>query len=270
MPRSRFARIRHAVLVALCFGLATAPATTLGMSALSPELDVDYVPTPMPTVRRMLEMANAGPADHLVDLGSGDGRILITAARERGVRSAVGIELDPWLVQYATAEATRAGVSDRVTFVKADLFESEFADADVVTMYLLPKLNLQLRPYLLARLSPGTRIVSHSFDMGEWQPDARDVLFTKPLYLWIVPAQVAGTWEVKLDREGPPIALTLKQDFQKLEGHATLDDRPLKLSELELNGRNIRFRIGDDLFEGRVEGRTMQSTGTQRWFAMNR
>jgi hypothetical protein len=271
MPRSRFTRIRHVALAALCFGLAASPMTAMGNQPRpAPELDVDYVPTPMPTVRRMLEMANAGPADDLVDLGSGDGRILITAARERGVRSAVGIELDPWLVQYATSEAMRAGVSDRVKFIEADLFKTEFADADVVTMYLLPKLNLQLRPYLLARLSPGTRIVSHSFDMGEWEPDARDVLFGKPVYLWIVPAQVAGTWKVELDRKGPPIVLTLKQDFQRVEGQASRDDRPLKLTELHLNGRNIRFRIDGDVFEGRVDGRTMQSTGALDWFAMNR
>lgn len=271
MHRSRFARLRHAALAALCITLAAAPVAAQDTQIYhTPELDVDYVPTPMPTVRRMLEMANAGPKDHLVDLGSGDGRILITAARERGVRSAIGIELDPWLVQYATSEAMRAGVSDRVKFIEADLFEVEFANADVVTMYLLPNLNLQLRPYLLARLSPGTRIVSHSFDMGEWQPDAQDVLFTKPVYLWIVPAQVAGTWNVELNREGPPIVLTLKQNFQRIEGQASYNNKPLKVSELELNGRNIRFRIDNDVFEGRVDGRTMQSTGALDWFAMTR
>ena len=272
---SALARRHLAALLLLCsFGLqaATPPAQDASQLYIdtTPALDVDYVPTPMPTVRKMLEMAEAGPEDHLVDLGSGDGRILVTAARKYGVRSALGIELDPWLVEYARAEAMEAGVSDRVKFVQADLFETDFANADVVTMYLLPQLNLRLRPYMLARLSPGTRIVSHSFDMGEWQPDARAEMYKKPIFMWIVPAQVSGTWEVELNREGPPIVLTLRQEFQHLEGSASLAGQAVQLDELTLSGRDIRFRIGDDVFEGRVDGRTMQSTGTLPWFAMSR
>lgn len=236
----------------------------------TPALDVDYVPTPMPTVRRMLDMAGVGPDDHLVDLGSGDGRILITAARKYGVRSALGIELDPWLVQYSTAEAMKAGVADRVRFVEADLFQSDFANADVVTMYLLPELNLRLRPYMLTRLSPGTRIVSHSFNMGDWQPDAQAEMYTKPIYMWVVPARVAGTWDIELNREGPPIVLTLDQQFQNISGRATYDGKPLQLNGLELSGRNIQFSIDGDVFEGRIRGRTMESTGTMPWFALSR
>lgn len=264
-----------ALLVLTTFSLhaATPPAqqtASVATAASTPELDVDYVPTPMPSVRRMLDLAGVGPDDHLVDLGSGDGRILITAARKYQVRSALGIELDPWLVQYATAEALKAGVADRVRFVEADLFETDFANADVVTMYLLPELNLRLRPYMLTRLSPGTRIVSHSFDMGDWQPDAQSEMYTKPIYMWVVPARVDGTWDIELNREGPPIVLTLGQQFQNITGAATYNGKPLQLNGLQLRGRNIQFSIDGDLFEGRINGRTMESTGTMPWFALSR
>lgn len=278
MPTSAFNHCRFAAFLLFSFFCLTAAAQPTPLSGetptasvdTTPALDVDYVPTPMPTVRRMLDMASVGPDDHLVDLGSGDGRILITAARTYGVRSALGIELDPWLVQYSIAQALEAGVADRVKFVEADLFESDFANADVVTMYLLPELNLRLRPYMLTRLSPGTRIVSHSFDMGDWQPDAQAEMYTKPVYMWIVPAQVAGTWEIELNREGPPIVLTLTQQFQHIQGQATYNGKPLQLNGLELHGRNIHFSIGEDVFEGRINGRTMESTGTMPWFAMSR
>ncbi len=236
----------------------------------TPALDVDYVPTPMPTVRLMLEMADVKADDHVVDLGSGDGRILVTAASQYGVRSAIGVELDPWLVQWARARADEAGVGDRVRFIEADLFETDFADADVVTMYLLPQINLRLRPYILTRLSPGTRIVSHSFDMGDWQPDARAEMYTKPIFMWVVPAQVAGTWKIERKPGDPPLMLQLHQQFQHLEGNASVGGNAVQVDDLQLSGRDIRFRIGDDVFEGRVEGGTMHSTGALPWTAQNR
>lgn len=233
----------------------------------TPELDVDYVPTPMPAVRRMLEMGQVGRDDYVVDLGSGDGRILITAARKHDVRSALGIELDPWLVEYATAQAHEAGVADRVSFIEGDIFEADFADADVVTMYLLPQLNLELRPYLLSNMAPGTRIVSHSFDMGEWQPDEQDSVFNRGVYLWIIPAQVAGTWEIRLDADTPPILLTLTQEFQQLSGQAKQSGKPLKLGELSLRGPEISFRLNGKDYAGIVKGSTIESAGEREWFA---
>lgn len=264
----RFARNGFAVFAALFIGFTPKPTLALeAPSGRTPALDVDYVPTPMPTVRRMLEMADVGPDDHLVDLGSGDGRILVTATRDHDVRTATGVELDPWLVEFAARQAAEAGVADRIEFIQGDLFETDFAHADVVTMYLLPQLNLQLRPYLLSELSPGTRIVSNSFDMGEWQPDKQDELFTKPIYLWVVPAQVEGRWHVRLNQDEPPIELTLEQDFQHLEGRALHDNAALDVHDLELNGRDIRFRLGNDLFEGHIEGHRIQSTGALQWSA---
>lgn len=266
-------RLQTVLTAALCAALLIPAVPALAVAVpppaddIEPTLDVDYVPTPMPTVRRMLELAGVDRDDHLVDLGSGDGRILITAARKYGVRSAVGIEIDPWLVEWARARALDAGVGDRVKFVTADLFETDFANADVVTMYLLPQLNLQLRPYLLTRLSPGTRIVSHSFDMGDWEPDARDRLYDRDIFMWIVPAQVAGTWEIELNRDGPPLLLRLRQQFQYVEASASLGGKALQVDDLRLSGRDIAFRIGEEVFKGRVEGQTMQSTGTLPWFA---
>ena len=275
MPASPSRRTRHiAALLAITTFLAgplTAGASAQPTAVIdtTPALDVDYVPTPMPTVRLMLEMAGVKADDHLVDLGSGDGRILVTAASQYGVHSAVGVELDPWLVQWARAQAQEAGVADHVEFIQGDLFKTDFADADVVTMYLLPELNLRLRPYILTRLSPGTRIVSHSFDMGDWPPDARAEKYTKPIFMWVVPAQVVGTWEIKRKPEGAPLMLRLRQQFQYLEGSASVGGNAVQVDDLHLSGRDIRFRIGDDVFEGRVEGGTMHSTGALPWTAQN-
>lgn len=270
MSAAPFVRLGLAALTLL--GVATAVAAPAPIEQPAPpaweaKLLVDYTPTPMPSVRRMLELAQAGPDDHVIDLGSGDGRILITAAREFGVRSAVGVEIDPWLVQWARSKAMEAGVADRVRFVQADLFETDFANADVVTMYLLPSLNLKLRPYLLNRLSPGTRVVSHTFDMGDWVPDARDKLYDHDIFMWIVPAHVAGAWNVELNRDGPPLVLRLTQEFQYIEASASVGGKPVQVEEARLRGDRIHFRIGEDTFEGRVEGGIIRSTGTLPWFA---
>lgn len=148
--------------------------------------DVVYVPTPMPVVNEMLRLANVQSNDVVYDLGSGDGRIVITAARDRGARG-IGIDIDPQRVQEANANAEQAGVSDRVEFLQQDLFETDFSDATVVTLYLLPELNVKLRPKLLRELQPGTRIVSHAFDMGEWEPEQVVEVNGKTVYYWTVP-----------------------------------------------------------------------------------
>ncbi len=155
-----------------------------------PQLDVPYVPTPEPVVEKMLEVANVGPRDVVYDLGSGDGRIVILAAR-RGAR-AVGVDLDPQRVREARANARRAGVQDRVEFRQGDLFDVDLSRATVVTLYLLPGVNLKLKPKLLRELEPGTRIVSHSFDMGDWKPAKTVDVDGRKVHLWIVPERERG------------------------------------------------------------------------------
>lgn len=165
---------------------AVAAATLLALAACGPRVDIHYVPTPEPVVAAMLDMAEIGEGDVLYDLGSGDGRIPIAAAKEFGVR-AVGIEIDPRLIREAEANAEAAGVSHLVEFREADLFATDFSDADVVTLYLGDTLNLRLRPQLLDQLEPGARVVSHDFGMGDWPPEERRVVANRPVYKWTVP-----------------------------------------------------------------------------------
>jgi SAM-dependent methyltransferase len=148
--------------------------------------DVPYVPTPDQVVNGMLEIAKVGPKDVVYDLGSGDGRIVIAAARKHGARG-VGIDIDPDMIKQARENARKAGVAGRVEFREGDLFKADIGEASVVTLYLLPRVNLELRPKLLAELKPGTRIVSHGFDMGDWQPAATRRVGTSTVYYWIVP-----------------------------------------------------------------------------------
>lgn len=173
----------------------TADTPTDSAIAQSPALrspDVIYVPTPQAVVDRMLAIAKVNSKDKLYDLGSGDGRIPITAARKFGIR-ATGIDINPERIKEANINAKKAGVTDRVRFLNQDLFQSKFSDATVVTLYLLPELNVKLRPQLLSQLKPGTRIVSHAFDMGDWKPDRTEQVQvegggTNTIYFWTVPA----------------------------------------------------------------------------------
>ncbi len=174
------------------------PSSVLAQS-IDKELDTPYVPTPQPIVDRMLELAQVKPGDTVVDLGSGDGRIMITAAQKYGARG-FGVELDPRLVRRSNDEARRVGVADRVKFLQQDLFKTDFHEANVLTLYLLPDVNMALRPRILAELKPGTRVVSHDYDMGVWRPEAQETLPApdkavgarkeSTVYLWIVPAKV--------------------------------------------------------------------------------
>jgi SAM-dependent methyltransferase len=190
---------------------AGAPAT-----ATRPKLDVPYVATLDEVVERMLAVAEVGPADHVVDLGCGDGRILIAAARTRGA-SGYGVDLDPRRIREAEGSARRAGVGARIRFEVGDLFKAPIADASVVAIYLLPEINLRLRPRLLAELRPGTRIVSHAFDMGDWHPDRTAAVEGARIFLWIVPARVAGRWTLT-DETGRRTAVTLAQRYQAVSG----------------------------------------------------
>ena len=181
--------------------------------------DVIWIPTPDALVQRMLQMAEVQADDHVYDLGSGDGKIAIAAGRAGA--QATGLEFDPRMVELSRRMAREAGVHERVRFEKADIFEADFSQATVVTMYLLPELNLRLRPRLF-ELPPGTRVVSHSFSMGEWRPDERSRIGNGELFLWRIPANVSGVWRLSAPTgSGLPQSLHVRQTFQKLQADAS-------------------------------------------------
>lgn len=240
----------------------------------NPRLDVIYVPTPHDVVKRMLELAKVGPDDIHYDLGSGDGRIAIAAVRDFKAKKAVGIDLDPQRIKESLANLAKAGVGDRVTFLNRNIFETDFSEATVVSMYLLSTLNLKLRPTLL-NMRPGTRIVTQSFSMADWDPDHKENVefndngFTgsRMVYLFIVPAKVEGKWT--LSDGSRTIALDLKQQFQRLRGTATVGGKTIELKDGKLNGADIEFTIELDgkpvKYQGKADGNTI--TGTNNWTA---
>jgi SAM-dependent methyltransferase len=183
MHRSKL--VVSAVLTALVLAAPACHRSTTAGERPSREPDVVYVPTPDEVVKEMMDLAKVKPGDVVYDLGCGDGRIVIAAAK-RGAAKAVGVDIDPDRIREARSNAREAGVADKVTFIEGDLFQMDFSDADVVTLYLLPDLNLKLRPKLLA-LRPGTRIVSHAFDMGDWKPEITQVVDGRDVFAWTVP-----------------------------------------------------------------------------------
>jgi SAM-dependent methyltransferase len=216
--------------------------------------DVVWVPTPQALVDKMLDMAKVTPNDYVIDLGSGDGRTVITAAK-RGSK-ALGIEYNPEMVELSKRASVKEGVSDKASFVKADLFESDFSQAQVITMFLLPSINVKLRPKILD-LKPGTRIVSNSFDMEEWKPDETATVEGCnnwcTAHLWIVPAKVGGSWKL------PQGELTLKQTFQMISG--TLRNGNVVTAVTgKLNGDEISFSAGEAHYIGRVSGNSIEGT----------
>jgi hypothetical protein len=249
---------------------ARAVAVLLLMLAALPlraaELDVPYVPTPQVVVDEMLRVAGVGPEDFVMDLGSGDGRILITAATKFGARG-VGVELDETLLAQSAENARAAGVEDRVQFRKADLFAADLAPATVITMYLVPRVNERVRPRLL-ELKPGTRIVSHDFDLQDWRPDLKRTI-RKNVFLWIVPARLEGRWQARLELPGGTrdVQFVFKQRYQEIDGIARTGARIIPLWEMDLRGEEVRFVMVDDrdreqeaslYFEGRVRGDVME------------
>jgi hypothetical protein len=236
-----------------------------------PKFDAPYVPTPQVTVDEMLRIANVGPQDVVVDLGSGDGRIIVTAAKKFGARG-FGVELDWRLNLQAVENARQAGVEDRVKFLEQDLFKTDLSEATVVTTYLLPFMMLKLRTVLLG-LKPGTRIVSHDFDFGDWRPDQKTYV-RKNVFLWIVPARVAGRWQMRL-----PLApierlldLEITQRYQDVSAHARLNGVPTQVWEPKLTGDRLTFAIVDTTdreneatlyFDGRVQGEVIEGEFTR-------
>ena len=233
--------------------IAAAIAFAGGFSSLSAqsdsllptrEPDVIFVPTPDEVVAAMLKMVDVKPGEMVYDLGCGDGRIVISAARDFGARG-IGVDIDPQRIAESRENATKAGVNDRVQFKQADLFTMNFADADVITLYLLPALNVRLRPRLLDELKPGTRIASHAFNMGDWEPDDRAEVGDpeKSIYFWRIPAKVAGQWKVRLPG-GEEGTLTMQQQFQKVTGSLKIGNQTLPLAEAKLSGKHLTFSAG--------------------------
>ncbi len=217
--------------------------------------DVIWVPTPDALVAKMLEIAKVTPQDYLIDLGSGDGRTVIAAAKLNA--KATGVEYNPDMVEYAKRKASEAGVNDRANFVKADLYEYDFSNATVITMFLLPEINLRLRPKLLD-LKPGTRIVTNTFTMGEWQPDLEVTIDENTSWntalLWIVPAKVEGTWKIGQGE------LTLNQEFQKFFGTLKQDGKTSPVSEGKINGDAVSFKVGGTSYNGHVNNNSITGT----------
>lgn len=279
----RLAAVRAALMAALL-------AALLATSSLPAQADeVPYVQTSHNVVDAMLDIAGVRGTDFLIDLGSGDGRIVITAAQRYGTRG-MGIDYDKRLVQLSTQLARKAGVGDRVAFVEKNIFDIDLSPASVLTMYLLPEVNLELRPKILAQLKPGTRVVSHDWDMGDWEPDARVRIHVpdKPVgarkestvYMWVVPARVDGKWRTRVPLAHGPmeIELDLDQRYQTLGGAAVIDGKRLPVERAFVRGPFVFFRVGDGAdalrFQGslrsdRIVGRVSTADGaTYPWRAL--
>ncbi len=226
-----------------------------------PKLDAPYVATDYEVVEAMLAMAEVRPDDYVIDLGSGDGRILIAAARSHGAHG-LGVDIDPARIRESTANARAARVADRVQFRRQDLFETPLRQADVLTLYLTQDVNLRLRPRILAEMRPGTRVVSHDFNMGDWRADQRQRIGSATTYLWVVPARVSGRWRLTAgDRSA---TLDLQQRYQQLWGSvATASGEGGRVEQGRVFGDRVRFiaDLGDGrrVFEGRVAGDRMES-----------
>jgi len=252
----------RAAALALAFAFTTLahaqaqPAHKFEPEVGQPGKDVVWVPTPQAVVDKMLDTAKVTPADFVMDLGSGDGRTVITAAK-RGAR-ALGIEYNPDMVELSKRNAAKEGMTGKANFQQADLFKSDFSQASVITMFLLPDINIKLRPKILG-LKPGTRVVSNSFTMGEWSADETATVGEGcnswcTAYLWIVPAKVEGAWKL------PQGDLTLKQEFQKVSGTLSSGGKSVPLQDGKLNGNEISFRAGGVSYKGTVNGKRIDGT----------
>lgn len=242
--------------------------------------DVIYVPTPQVVVDEMLRMAKVGPNDYLIDLGSGDGRIVITAAKKFGARG-FGVDLDTVLLKMANENAKKEGVSDRARFVEQNLFETDLGSATVITTYLLPEMNIRLRPKLLS-LKPGTRVVAHDYAMEEWTPDDEKTLIVPEktvgdpgksyIFFWIVPARVAGRWESQLPVAGRAMTyeFNFEQHFQLVTGRVRVGEGEAKVAQFRVNGEQLSFNLSATIggatvthrFRGWVKGDAIEGTVT--------
>jgi hypothetical protein len=264
-------------VVALCFALnvlsggalaqTSAPAQNFEPQVGQRGKDVIWVPTPQALVDRMMQMAKVTPKDYVIDLGSGDGRTVITAAK-LGAK-AHGIEFNPDMVELSKRNAAKEGVGDKATFVQGDIFESDFSQATVVTLFLLSGLNLKLRPILLD-MKPGTRVVSNTFDMGDWKPDqaveaqGQCTSYCRA-FLWIIPAKVEGTWRMGESE------LTVDQQYQTFKGTLKTGNVVAPIADGKLDAERIAFTAGGKQYTGIVKGNAMEgTTGGAAWQATKR
>lgn len=250
----------------------------------SQDLDVPYVPTPQPVVDRMLELALIDSSDYVIDLGSGDGRIVISAAKQGATGH--GIDLDPQRIREARENARKAGVEDRVIFIQDDIFVTDFSQASVITMYLLSSVNKKLRPRLLEELRPGTRVVSHSFDMDEWKADYSETVDEQVggyhrIYLWIIPAHLDGRWTWSLD--GDDYTMDVSQEFQEIDVELSQGRNDLDIGKSLLRGKRVTFtatqgrtsyvysgHVEDGMINGTVQIRSGNDEQIESWSAKKR
>ena len=235
--------------------------------------DVEYVPTPQNVVVEMLQLLAVKPTDIVYDLGCGDGRVVITAAKRFKARG-VGIDIDPQRIKESRANARRAGVASRVKFLQQDLFETDIRDASVVALYLLPDLNRKLRPKLLGTLRPGTRIASHDFDMGDWHPDkviyVKGPVYEHTVYYWVIPANLDGAWQMTVPTftGGQRYLLRIQQQYQEVRGTVSAEGEAMLISNATLMGDHLRFTVtttiqGEEVkmaFDGRVSDDAMRGS----------
>ena len=259
-------------------GAGALPLVLVATLTIAADSRVPYVPTPQGVVDRMLEIAKVGPTDYVIDLGSGDGRIVITAAKKHGARG-FGVDLNPERIKESTDNARRAGVTDRVAFYQRNLFETDLAQASVITMYLLPRVNLELRPKLL-ELAPGTRLVSHDFDMGDWRADTHVAVRdddkyggsggTSDIYFWVVPAKAEGAWHWQAPVAGKPQSyeIRLDQKHQVITGSVWVGGRTATLQGASLRGADIAFHFTAEIngspvkheYSGKIAGGSINGT----------
>jgi len=278
-------KLQRGWLLGFCLMLMLSGVWSLGQ-AQTPPLDVEFVPTPHNVVAEMLRLAKVTKDDLVYDLGSGDGRVVITAAKRYGARG-VGIDIDPARIKESRENARKAGVAKRVKFLEQDLFQTDFREATVVTLYLLPRLNLQLRPKLLRDLKPGTRVVSHDFDMDDWQADqvvkVQGTTYEHTVYYWVIPAEVSGTWRVTMPtgQSASASTLRLQQQFQKVSGTLSRGGNEVAIDKATLSGDRLRFsvvqgeavqmdfegRINGDVLRGHVKVRGGPAAGRYNWAA---
>ena len=249
-------------LALLGTSLSAAGTIACGQSTVktTPVPDVVFVPTPFRVVDLMLEVARIRAGDVLFDLGSGDGRIVIAAAKRFGIK-ATGIDIDPLLIAQSRVNADTARVSHLVGFREADLFTTDLRPASVVTLYLLPALNVRLRPKLFEELRPGSRVVSHAFDMGDWKADSTLMLDARIVYFWVMPANVSGRWTVTTSAAGSERRhdLHIAQEYQSITS-VSADGGAISIDSAAVRGDSVRFNIDNTRFEGRVSGDSIEGS----------
>ena len=240
------------------------------------DYDVPFVPTGLNVVEQMLKMANVGKDDIVYDLGCGDGRIVITAVKEFGA-TGIGIDINPIRINESKENAIKEGVADKVQFIVQNLFEADLSEATVVTLYLLPSVNIRLRPKLFNELKPGTRIVSHDFDMGEWKSDQSSDIYNNSsnyvshaVYFWVLPANVSGNWEwvASAGAEKRRYILQLDQEFQEVNGNLTAGGSNIPVTNITIKGNRLQFTIEEEIgdqkvtqiFDGLVDSNLIEGT----------